>query len=290
VNPFAPDPAPAVVAQIAGGALRRYPDQLDYTRARAAMAEVLGVDPGRLLLTNGGSEAIALVATLLRQGRVDPPDFSLYGRHLEALTPGGPRFRSDPHNPTGQLAAEDERAEVWDEAFYALATGHWTRRPAVPRAARDEPAIVLGSLTKVLGCPGLRLGYVVAPEDGGRSLGFADLADRLAARQPRWSVGTPALGALPHLLETADVARWARSVAEARRQLCVELRRFGLAPRSSAASFVLVDRAAGVRDGLARHGVVVRDCRSFGLPDAVRIAVPDGDGLSRLVDALERIR
>jgi histidinol-phosphate/aromatic aminotransferase/cobyric acid decarboxylase-like protein len=37
---------------------------------------------------------------------------------------------------------------------------------------------------------------------------------------------------------------------------------------------------------LARHGVLVRDCASFGLTDHVRIAVPDEAGLSRLRDAL----
>jgi histidinol-phosphate/aromatic aminotransferase/cobyric acid decarboxylase-like protein len=36
--------------------------------------------------------------------------------------------------------------------------------------------------------------------------------------------------------------------------------------------------------------VVVRDCRSFGLPDHVRIAVPDGAGLERLDAALARFR
>jgi histidinol-phosphate/aromatic aminotransferase/cobyric acid decarboxylase-like protein len=34
--------------------------------------------------------------------------------------------------------------------------------------------------------------------------------------------------------------------------------------------------------------VVVRDCASFGLPDHVRIAVPDADGIDRLRAALER--
>ncbi len=289
-NPFAPDPAPAVIAQIMGGALGRYPDDDDRAVAKRAMAEVLGVDAGRVLLTNGGSEAIALVAQVLEHGWVDEPDFALYGRHLPRLDSHGPRFRSDPHNPTGRLAAEDESAAVWDEAFYPLATGRWTRARADHGAARDAPAIVLGSLTKVLRCPGLRLGYVVVPDDDGASLGHPDLLARLEARQPRWSVATPALGALPDLLERSDPAGWARAVAQARAELRVELERFGLHPRPSDANFVLVDGAAGLRERLAPLGVVVRDCASFGLPGAVRIAVPDSKGLTRLVDALERTR
>ena len=72
------------------------------------------VDPDRLLLTNGGAEAIALVGAELG-GRVEEPDFALYPRG------GGPLWRSNPHNPTGRLARGP--ADVWDEAFYPLATG-----------------------------------------------------------------------------------------------------------------------------------------------------------------------
>ena len=64
----------------------------------------------------------------------------------------------------------------------------------------------------------------------------------------------------------------------------------GLRPRPSAANFILVDRASGLRDRLATRGVLVRDCTSFGLPDAVRIAVPSPAGLRRLSIALEEVR
>ena len=48
----------------------------------------------------------------------------------------------------------------------------------------------------------------------------------------------------------------------------------------------MIVTAPGLRDRLAPHGVVVRDCGSFGWPDVVRIAVPDDRGLERLADAL----
>jgi histidinol-phosphate/aromatic aminotransferase/cobyric acid decarboxylase-like protein len=51
-----------------------------------------------------------------------------------------------------------------------------------------------------------------------------------------------------------------------------------------------VPDAAGLRDALARRAVVVRGCGSFGLPDHVRIAVPDADGLDRLDRALRAAR
>jgi histidinol-phosphate/aromatic aminotransferase/cobyric acid decarboxylase-like protein len=286
-NPFAPDPAPLVVAAVAAGALGRYPDERDRSVAAAALAETIGVDPARVLVTSGGAEAIALVATELGQGWVDNPDFSLYARHLRALVPGAPRFRSDPHNPTGLLAGDEERAAVWDEAFYPLATGRWTR--GAGSAPRSAPAVVVGSLTKVLGCPGLRLGYVVVPEDDGQALGLPGLAHRLAERQPRWSVATPALAVLPALVAQADIAVWAAQIASQRSALVEVLRRHGFEPEPSDANFVLVHGAAGLRDGLVPHGVVVRDCASFGLPNSVRIAVPGDDGLDRLDRALGRV-
>lgn len=279
VNPFAPDPGPVVAAALRCGALGRYPDDDDRRAATVALAGALGVDERRLLLTNGGAEAIALVAAELGRGWVDRPDFSLYERHLAEVAPGAPRFRSDPHNPTGLLAPPGEEAAVWDEAFYPLATGRWT--------AGRSGSVTIGSVTKVLACPGLRIGYVVVPEDDGAALGVAGLRDRLEARQPRWAVGTAALVALPALLDRADLGGWAAAVAEHRTRLCQLLAGHGLDPAPSDANFVLVRGAAELRERLARFGVVVRDCGTFGLEGSVRVAVPDGAGLERLDRALD---
>jgi histidinol-phosphate/aromatic aminotransferase/cobyric acid decarboxylase-like protein len=75
-------------------------------------------------------------------------------------------------------------------------------------------------------------------------------------------------------------------VAKARAELVDVITGHGLASEPSDAAWVLVPGAAGLRDGLARLGVVVRDCRSFGLPGHARIAVPDAAGLDRLDRAL----
>ncbi len=278
LNPFAPQVAELAARHLAD-AVGRYPDRLDRARATTALARALEVEEDRVLLTNGGAEAIALVAAELGRGWVEGPEFSLYARHLGALDPEGPRFRSDPHNPTGRLAASTEQAAAWDEAFYPLATGRW-RAPGRPES------VVVGSVTKVLACPGLRLGYVVVPADGGAALGTPGLKERLERRQPAWSVWPLALVCLPELLERADVGQWASLVARARTELVGVLRRHGYAPLPSDANFVLVPRAAGLRAALARQRVVVRDCTSFGLADHVRIAVPDEAGLERLDRAL----
>jgi histidinol-phosphate/aromatic aminotransferase/cobyric acid decarboxylase-like protein len=248
------------------GALRRYPDPV---AATVDLASHLGVDPDLLLLTNGGAEAIALVAAELG-GRVDEPDFSLYPRGEAA---DAPRWRSNPHSPSGRLAASTDGADVWDEAFWPMATGTWTRGDHL------HGSVVVGSLTKLLALPGLRVGYALCPD--------GDLARRLRDRQPTWSVNGLVASALPELLATVELSSWAAGMADLRRQLVDILVAAGLAPIAADAPWVLVPHAAGLRDRLARHAVVVRDCASFGMVDTVRIAVPDDAGRHRLADALE---
>ena len=270
LNPFAPDLRPLLRRHLDAGALDRYPDD---TAARAALAERLGVDPSRLVLTNGGAEAIALMAAETGAGWVEDPEFSLYARHLPALDAVGPRWRSNPHNPSGALAAPSARAAVWDEAFYPLATGRWTRGDA------ERGAVVVGSLTKLLACPGLRVGYALAPDE--------QVAAAVEARRPRWSVNGLAAAALPEMLELVDLARWSEELRAARAALVATLEAHGLRPRPSDANWVLVDGADGLRERLARRLVVVRDATSFGLPGVARVAVPGPADLARLAAALE---
>jgi len=255
LNPLAPDPAPVLARHLP--AVRAYPDP---RAATEALALAIGVEPGRLLLTNGGAEAISLVAAEVG-GRVEEPEFGLHPRR------GGPLWRSNPHSPSGLLARPDETADVWDEAFFPLATGRWTR---------GDDAVVVGSLTKLLACPGLRLGYVLAD---------TDLVGRCRARQPAWSVGGLAAAALPELLAAADLPGWSAGVTRLRDALTDVLASHGLAVRPSDANWVLVERS-GLREALAPHAVVVRDCANFGLPGVTRIAVPSEAGLERLDAAL----
>ena len=263
LNPCAPDMAAVAARHL--GCLRRYPDA---EAATTALAAAIGVDADRVVLTNGGAEAIALVAAELGAGWIEHPEFSLYERHLPVLDPAAGRWRSNPRNPTGELAAAGDRAAVWDEAFFPLATGRWTRG--------DAGAVVVGSLTKLLACPGLRLGYVVAPT--------AAFAGAVRRRQPAWSVGSLACAVLPEALAVVDLPRWSAAVAELRHDLLDVLDGFEVS--AAAAPWVLVHDAADLRERLARHAVLVRDCTSFGLPGTVRVAVPGEAGLERLRRAI----
>ena len=259
LNPLARDPRPIVARHL--DSIGRYPDPRAATHA---LATTMGVDPDRLLLTNGGAQAITLVASLIG-GSVLEPEFSLHPRT------GGPRWRSNPHNPLGLLARDNERAAVWDEAFYPLATGRWTRG--------DQDSVVVGSLTKLLACPGLRIGYIVAEPS---------FIGACRERQPVWSLNGLVSEALRELLDGLDLEETSAGVATLRDQLRVMLTSHGLTVRPSDANWLLVERP-GLREALIEHAIVVRDCANFGLDGVARIAVPTAEGIERLDRALHRL-
>jgi histidinol-phosphate/aromatic aminotransferase/cobyric acid decarboxylase-like protein len=272
LNPFAPPVdrlATDELTRPGSRALTSYPDP---RRAAAQMAEAIGVDPELLVLTNGGAEAIALVAQQVGTGAVVDPEFSLYRRHLGRVDPTAPRWRSNPSSPEGCLAGPTDVAGVWDEAFYPLATGRWTRG--------DADAWRLGSLTKLWGCPGLRLGYVIAPDQ--------PAAAAIGATQPQWAVNGLALALVEPLLERTQLASWARQIADLRTLFAGELARLGFRVRTTAANWVLVD-LPGLRGALAPHRVVVRDCMSFGLPGLHRVALPSPDRLDEVLAAFAAV-
>jgi histidinol-phosphate/aromatic aminotransferase/cobyric acid decarboxylase-like protein len=269
LNPFAPEPTEIISRHLS--ALRDYPDA---TAATEHLADAIGVSRDRLLLTNGGAEAIALVAAHLGKGSVVEPEFSLYRRHLATVDQHAGRWRSNPASPLGTLAAPDEHADVWDEAFYPLATGEWTRR--------DDTSWRLGSLTKLWSCPGLRLGYVITPD--------VERAEVIRTLQPRWSVNGLALAAMQDFLAATDLPGWARSIAALRTSFTSELERLGLHVNPSTANWVLVHDAAHLRMPLAKAGIVIRDCSSFGMPTTVRIALPKPHDVDRVLSSITAAR
>lgn len=283
LNPLAPDPAPILSRHL--DAVRRYPDP---TVATEALADTIGVPVERIVLTNGGAEAISLIGAILG-GRVVEPDFARYPRGpavspVAGLTPAEPpRWRSNPRSPLGELAPAraDDRSEptVWDEAFWPLATGTWSRRDD------RHGDVIVGSLTKLLACPGLRAGYLIVPDD--------DFGERLlaevATRRSGWSVSGLVCEALPDLLRSVDLAAWCEELDQLRGFWIDTFAALGFEVVGTGPTWLLI-RGARFRDGLARERVVVRDCASFGLRDTIRFGLPRPDDRDIVLHAFTSLR
>ncbi|MCS6881031.1 MAG: aminotransferase class I/II-fold pyridoxal phosphate-dependent enzyme [Oscillochloridaceae bacterium] len=318
INPFGP-PA-AARAALASLDVAPYPDRSCHW-LRVALAARHGCPPESILVGNGANELIHLVARALLR----PNDTTLlvgpsYGEYLyasrlagahmvELRTRYGEGFRPDldalttvissarprltwlclPNNPTGvDLPAATINALgeacmayggllVLDRAYALLRRHGWG---ALDELAGAPPGqIHVYSLTKAYALAGLRLGYLIAAPE---------LAARIGAYQPAWSVNSAAqaagLAALGDdaFLGTTLPRLWAASDA-----LRADLLGLGLDVWRDTLPFMLVRTGDGAatRTALLRRGCVVRDCASFGLPEWVRVAPRHPDDNARLLAA-----
>lgn len=327
LNPLGPPPwlgdwLSDRLSESPGGAasLARYPDP-DDDRARRAIAAHDGVAPARVLVTNGGIEAIHLAAARHAGGRalVIEPTFCEYalacrrhGLSVERLGLAMPEFRLDldaaeaalagveiaflcrPNNPSGTLipradverllARADETGTtlVVDEAFVDF-TGREER--LTPLLERSSHLLLLRSLTKLFDVPGLRLGYL---------LGAPEAVVRLAELQMPWSVNALALGLAAPLLDDRDYLARTRAWLAAERDLPARVRALGYTVPETHANFLLLrggddaEGAGALFAFLLERGLLVRHTHGFpGLDGAwLRLALRGRDDNARLLEAL----
>lgn len=308
--------SPLVAPALAAATLDAYPDR-DARPLAAAIAAHHGVDAEQVLVGNGSTELIRLIAQLaLRPGDVTlavAPTFGEYAVATELagaayetflLTPDD-EFRIDigalgtelirlrpaicwwcaPNNPTGSICAPDCLArlvQTLSGTLFVFDEAYCDLLAAPQWTANllaSDNLMVLRSMTKAWGMAGLRLGY---------ALGSAALMRPLRAAKPPWNVnacaqaaGLAALADQQHYARTLDLLRQEKSV------LVNGLRAQGWMVLPSAASFFLVHvgDAAQVKNALLPHNCLVRDCASFGLPEYIRISPRLPEQNQRLLDA-----
>lgn len=306
-NPLGP--APKVLRAIQDTDWTRYPGD-DEAPLRNGLAKQAGVSPENVGLGNGSAELLWLIAlAVLEPGDrvvVVGPTFGEYARAartvgahvtevhaLDDVPPARMVFVCNPNNPTGHfhrqpeieqlLGAQPERLVVLDEAYASFMATRWRSEGL---QTEYPNLVILRSLTKDHALPGLRLGYLLAR---------SEIARAVEAVRPPWSVNAGALRAGLATLEPdarAHLERAQALVAQSRDLLTQRLTSIGYAVRPSSANFVLVDVGAAVdfRRALLPHGIVVRDCTSFGLPEHVRIACRLPEQCARLVDVVTRLQ
>ncbi len=283
-----------------------------------------------MLPTSGGAEAFSLIArayggcrpvvihpqftepeAALRAAGHDPGRLVLQAADGFTLDPARVPAEADlvmignPTNPTGvlhrradlRLLARPGRIVVVDEAFMDAVVGERESLLGADVGAQNAAdlrgILVIRSLTKTWGIPGIRAGYVV---------GDADLVAALARQQPPWSVSTPAIAAMVTCCgERAEMEsrRAAVEIAERRTVLVDALTAAGFPTAPSEAPFVLIDVSSAVRvngqsvrQALHAKGFAVRRGETFpGLsPSWIRVALRDNGISRRFVDALVAVR
>ncbi len=270
MNPFVGD-VKNLIAELAHTA-GIYPNA---ERLHLLLAEILELDPRHLLLTNGAAEAIALVANEIKVAKVIQPEFSLWEKHLCLISDEAGLVKSNPTNPTGELAPGDLQAAVFDEAFYPLTTGEWSRRDF-----ESSSAITIGSLTKLLTIPGLRIGYLICRDES--RLG------RMKRKQPEWPISSLSLAVAEQLLPKLDLAFTRKQITQRQLELYDLLKSCGLAVKLCQAPWLLVEGVPWLRYFLALEKILVRDLSSFGMPNMLRVGLPTDAQLEYLSKAVPK--
>lgn len=305
--------------------LIHYPDS-GHMELKRALAKYHALPETHFTIANGSTELIYNLPAMIPGSKalIISPSFSEYARALNQhqweaqhfiLTPesnfsidtdklelalaGGvdALFICNPGNPSGRLYPQRAIEKIFrlclaagtfmilDEAFMDFCEDASAKRTII----QSENAIILRSMTKFFGIPGLRLGYAISN---------AVLAERLDSMGGPWSVNTMALAAgeaalqdVQHNQETLEVIR------QQRRSLFEHLGQFSqLKLYPSSTNYILAEIINGMSsmelgERLLPQRILIRDCASFiGLTGSFfRIAVRTGEENKRLLGCLGEI-
>ena len=282
IHPLGAPPGVLDAACAAVGEAHRYPSPSGEP-LRSRIAERVGAG---IVLGNGATELLRAALAGARRVWVRAPSYLGYAevawpaevRHGNGAEAGDAIVVGRPNNPDGHLPTVEEVAAmrrpgvrvVVDESFLGF-TGE-------PSCVGLDGVVVVTSMTKTFGIPGLRLGWATG------------IDPRLV---PTWTVNGPALAAGLACLDSWD---WAHRVPiDAWREELAGMLRANprVALVEGAANFLLVTlheaEGSALRDrALRQRGVLVRDASNFvGLDQRhIRVAVRTPAENARLVRAL----
>lgn len=295
-----PPPDPALLAQalaLCAHSAAVYPE---YGPLKRAAARAWEVEPAMLMPVNGADEGIALLlraftgpgaavvlpvpafpmyhlyAELCGSPVLQVPLAPDFGLDLEATlkaVPGGALLSlTSPNNPTGRaipegvlatlLEAMEGRTVLMDET-YAPFCG----QDFAPLLARFPNLIILRTLSKAHGLPGLRCGFILADPA---------VIQRLEVLRPPFNVNGVAATLGAHVLASdAGLRGRLRNAVAVRKQLQTHLESAGIATVPSDAHFFLADlgrRAPAAVAMLRQRRILVKDL-SKTIPGMLRISV-----------------
>ncbi len=317
LNPLGPPPKLRQMVCAASDELGNYPDNR-YLNFRLAAAHYLNVSSDNIVPGNGSTELIRLFSeAVIESGdnvMIPSPSFGEYefqcrllGAKIEYFNPENIEisienckavFLCNPNNPTGKLLPRKDLLRLVDEcsargvflfvdeAFIDLAD---PGESVADIAAANDFVIVLRSLTKTFAIPGLRIGFAVASSD------FAEILNNIRLH---WNMNSIAAAAGEKLLEDKGdyLGRSLALLKKEREWLLSKLTAIrGFKPYNSDANFILIDlkefglRSAELTARMLRHGIIIRECTSFGLVNHIRVAIRKRNENRKLIDTLFQV-
>lgn len=325
INPLGPSPLALQAIREQLPLIHHYPEP-DAGSLKIELARYLEVESEQVVLGNGGSELIYLLARIFYKGRVLllAPCFSEYGKGLLNvriehflldeeegfklpvksfclnLEQNDLIFIGNPNNPTGNLFERGELLEVVEQAARKGATviideafldfvGD-ARKSLRDRVLQDRNLLIVGSLTKFFAIPGLRLGYSIAHPQ------TAAIMEKLL---PAWRINSLALAAArASLSDQAYIEDTVRTVQSEREFLERELTESGCTVYPGVSNFLLVRTkikegasAREIQEQLGPRGILIRICDNFVnlSPHHFRIAVKSRTENLKLLEALREV-
>lgn len=321
-SPYGPsDKAKAAFARSAA-TLHRYPGT-DHAELRAAIAEVHGLDPERVICGVGSDEVLQFVAQAYA-GAGDEVIHTAHGfamypilAHAVGATPirvaerdrqvdvdailaaCTPRTRivfiANPGNPTGTALPASELARLakdLPEAAILVLDGAYTEFDegydgGIALVDACDNIIMTRTFSKAYGLGGLRIGW------GYAQAGMIEVLNRI--RQP--------FNLSPTQLVTAEAAvrdqDWLTKVVSDtirnRAWLTEALREAGVAVDESHANFVLArfdseQEAAACDTALRAAGIIVRRVGGYGFPEGLRITVGEESACRRVAHVIGQFK
>lgn len=205
-------------------------------------------------------------------------------------------FICNPNNPTGMAYSCDYLRNLMDDCspntlwFIDESFIEFSAKESCLTLVADEhrPIVLLRSMTKFFGVPGLRIGYAV---------GHEAIIHAMERYKEPWSINTFALEAVDTVYRDKKYIRNTKEyIKKERRRVFVALSKLnGLKVYQSAADFHLCRLKCGtaeaLNEGLNAQGINIRTCDDFtGLgPDYFRIAIKKKEDNDLLIKALSRI-
>lgn len=322
-NESALGPSPKAIAALeaAASAAHRYPDG-DAGELRAALAERYDLPAEQIVCGAGSDEIIALTCqAYLKPGdEVLYPEHGFLMYKISALAAGGvPKtapesglrtdveallsavtektkivFLANPNNPTGSYITRQELADlqaglpshvllVIDGAYreYVEQPDFSTGFELVQAGA--ENVLVTGTLSKIYGLGGLRVGW---------GYGAPHLIDVLNRVRGPFNVAAQSqAAAVEAIRDTAFEERVRRLNNDQIGPLTQRLQGLGLKVYPSVGNFLLVDlgdeaRRLRVDEALQAQGIFIRQVAAYGLPTCLRMTIGTVKENDRVLGAL----